>query len=566
MLLSNSLNPCSKNPGFTATLFDVVLTPDNKTLTYNINGISSISGKVTAELNIIVYGKVIFNKTINPCDDPSLVSLCPMNPGTIPIKSNLPLDQSVIDRVPGIAYMIPDIDIKGRVYIRNSDTGADLACLEAELSNGKTVALEGVQWAIAAVAGLGLLCSALASGFGHSNTAAHIAANALSLFGFFQAQAIIGMTAVSMPPVVESWTQNFQWSMGLVSIGFMQNVCTWYQRSTGGTPSTILSTLATVSVEVQKRSLEMADRLISRGLAHLLPRATSNANDSTSTANPVTVVRGIERAGFRAEIEPTNIFLTGLGFFVAFIVFVTIGVALFKGVCELAARNGWIKGEKFQEFRNGWKIVLKGILFRLVSFGSLLHASCGANDLQVLIGYPQMCILCLWELTKRDSAAEVVVALFYIVAMSIALVWAGFKVIRIAKRSVAMHKNPAYILYSDPAALNKWGFLYVQFRATAYYFIFAILIYTVIKALFIAFAQDNGTVQTIGLLIVEALYLIGVCILRPWMDKKTNTFNISIAVINFINVIFLLVFTNVFNQPVSLPPSPPIPSHPIPSN
>ena len=35
------------------------------------------------------------------------------------------------------------------------------------------------------------------------------------------------------------------------------------------------------------------------------------------------------------------------------------------------------------------------------------------------------------------------------------------------------------------------------------------------------------------------------------MDKKTNAFNISICVINFLSAIFLLVFTEVFNQPVS---------------
>ena len=34
-------------------------------------------------------------------------------------------------------------------------------------------------------------------------------------------------------------------------------------------------------------------------------------------------------------------------------------------------------------------------------------------------------------------------------------------------------------------------------------------------------------------------------------DKKTNAFNISIAVINFISSIFLLVFTRIFDQPVS---------------
>src|SRR5438552_3031285 len=125
--------------------------------------------------------------------------------------------------------------------------------------------------------------------------------------------------------------------------------------------------------------------------------------------------------------------------------------------------------------------------------------------------------------------------------MTATLSWAAFKVVRLAKRSVNMHKNPAYILYSDPSALNKWGFLYVQFRATAYYFIIPVLIYYLIKGIFIALAQKSGNAQAIGLLLIEAVVLIGVSILRPWMDKKTNVFNISIAAINFVNTIFLLI-------------------------
>ena len=160
-----------------------------------------------------------------------------------------------------------------------------------------------------------------------------------------------------------------------------------------------------------------------------------------------------------------------------------------------------------------------------------------------------MCILCLWELVERDSAAEVILALVVFCSMTVALGWAAFKVIRLAKRSVMMHKNPAYMLYSDPTCLNKWGFLYVQYRATAYYFVLPVLAYILVKSCFIAFAQAANVAQAIGLVIVEAVALIGVSVLRPWMDKKTNVFNISIAVINFINVVFLLVFTGVFGQP-----------------
>ncbi|KAG8529548.1 uncharacterized protein KY384_006185 [Bacidia gigantensis] len=534
LIESKSLNPCQDNSDFTATLFNVAFTPDNNSLAFDVVGASTISGFVVAELDVIAYGFQALKETIDPCNS-QLQGMCPMNPGQINIESNINIPDDVLSRVPSIAYGVPDLDGVVRIYIKARDTGENLACVEAELSNGKTVDQKAVGWTTAIIAGLALLASAVTSGLGHSNTAAHVAANALSLFGYFQAQAIIGLTAVDLPPVVASWTQNFQWTMGIVRVGFLQKLCTWYQRSTGGTPSSILSNLQKASVEVQKRSLgkrsiDTTHRLFMRAYNEIVKRAGSDTGSSAKAKT--VVVTGIERVGFRAKIESTNIFLTGLIFFIVFVALTAICVALFKAFCEGAVKAGWFKGDKFEDFRTGWKVVLKGILFRLV-----------------LIGYPQITILCLWELTQRDSAAEVILALFFFISMTLALGWASLKVWRIAKRSVQMHKNPAYILYSDPSALNKWGFLYVQFRATAYYFIVPVLCYILIKAIFIAFAQGSGIAQAIGLLIIEAGFLIGVSILRPWMDKKTNAFNIAIAAINLLNVVFLLIFTEVFNQP-----------------
>jgi len=134
--------------------------------------------------------------------------------------------------------------------------------------------------------------------------------------------------------------------------------------------------------------------------------------------------------------------------------------------------------------------------------------------------------------------------------MMAVLAWASSKVVRIAQRSITMHKNPAYILYSDPAALNKWGFLYVQFKAAAYWFIIPWLGYLLLKAMFVGLAQGSPKVQAIALLLIELALLVGVSILRPWMDKKTNGFNIAIAAINFLSAFFLVMFTEIFGQPV----------------
>ncbi|KAB8342950.1 hypothetical protein FH972_022546 [Carpinus fangiana] len=554
LIESKSLQSCASDSsnssaGFSASLFNVVFTPANRSLYVDIVGFSGITGNVTAEIDVFAYGYPAISKKLNGCDV-GLQGLCPMTSGQIPIKTNInDISPSVIDSIPGIAYSIPDLDGQVKVKILRTGTGEELACVQAELSNGKTVYQKGVGWATAIIAGLALLVSAVVSGLGHSNTAVHIAANALSLFGFFQHQALFGMTAVPLPPIVSSWTQNFQWSMGIIRVGFIQDIATWYQRSTGGSPSNLLGRLATTSVNVQKRSLAFASEYSSRAARYMSERApafmssavqhgaklirrSNNDNQNAETLQIMTI-RGIQRVGFRAGIEITNIFMTGYIFFVVFVMFVVLCVVAFKWILEALARSGKIKGDKFQDFRNGWTTVLKGILFRLV-----------------LIGFPQMIILCFWELVVKDSAGEVALAVITVFTFIIMLGWACSKVVRLARRSIAMHKNPAYILYSDPVSLHKWGFLYVQFKATAYWFIIPWLVFLLAVGMFVAFGQhDTGVAQAVGILILEAGLLVAVSVIRPWMDKKTNALNIAIAAVNFVSSIFLLFFTNVFGLP-----------------
>jgi hypothetical protein len=524
ILESSSLGVCMQNSSFSATLFQVAFTPDNNTLSFTLNGVSQISGYVLLDFQVLGYGYSVYRKTLNPCDDATLKGLCPMNKGQIPtLPSNAQLPQSTVNQVPSIIYYVPDIDGKVKVWINTTDN-VPLACVEAELSNTKTVNQKSVAWTIAVIVGLGLAISAVVSGLGHSNTAAHVAANALALFGYFQAQAFIGMTAVASPPIVRAWTQNFQWSMGIIRVGFLQKLATWYQRATGGTPSSLLSGLATTSVQIQKRSLDFIEALVRR----------SNSALINAESMQVTTVSGIVRVGFVAGIERTNMFLTGYIFLVIFILFVTFGVIAFKYLCEILVRTRKLKPEQFHDFRNGWTLVLKGILFRIV-----------------LIAFPQMVVLCFWEMTQRDSNAEVVLAVSTIITMIVILGWAALKVWRIARRSISLHKNPAYILFSDPKALNKWGFLYVQFRANMYYFIIPVLFYILVKGLFVAVAQKSGATQAVAFVILEAAFLITISIVKPYMDSRTNAFNISIASINLFNVILLLFFSEVFNIPVS---------------
>jgi len=367
ILETNSLNTCQDDSKFTASLFRLRYNPsiDTNNVEVNITATSTISAKVLFDISVSAYGYPLFNKVIKPCDI-GLAGFCPMNAGNLGIPPfRLTVDPSVAN-VPDIAFTFPDIDAKVKVFINATDgplAGQSVACLEATVSNGKTVDLDGVKWAAAIVAGLALASSAFLSGLGHSNAASHVAATALALTSYFQSQAIIGLVGIPLPPVVQSWTQDFQWSLGIVNVGFMQEIFTWYQRSTGGTAAQIIDTLTITSVEVMKRSepyVEPGLGLFKRATAMVPRSVTEHASGLVKRGNIKTdygsyIVYGIQRVAFRAGIETTNVFLTGIVSFYVVMVFAAIIVALFKGFCELAAKARWIKGDTFLDFRNGWR-------------------------------------------------------------------------------------------------------------------------------------------------------------------------------------------------------------------
>ncbi|KAK8058386.1 hypothetical protein PG994_008834 [Apiospora phragmitis] len=532
VLESTSLVTCQENSGFQASKFHVIFNPESGKINVDLIATSSIEGNAVFDVQVSAYGYPIQSLVVNPCDV-GFRGLCPMVSGRFgdnPFSVDVPTD--ALGKIPGIAYTFPDLDAKVRILVNMTSgdrNGQTVACLDARISNGKTVDLIGVKWASAVVAFLALISSAVISGQGYTNAASHVAANAVALFGYFQAQAMAGLCGMPLPPIVQAWTQDFQWSLGLVKLTFMQDIFTWYQRSTGGEASRLLDTLRSVSVAVQKkrRSLELpepAAKVMTRAAA-MMPRAAENAARSISkranvaTASGSYVVYGIQRAGFQAKIESTNIFMTALIMFCVIMALTMIAVVAWKGICELLFKNS----NKFNDFRNGWRVVLKG--------------------------YPLIAVFCLWELTQNDSPAEMVLAVAFFLLITASLVWATWTVMRIAKRSVALFKNPAYTLFSDLTTLNKWGFLYIQYRASAYYFTLPLMVYTFVKACFIAFGQKSGVAQAVGLLLIEAGALITNSVLRPWMDKSTNLFNIAISFFNFLNAVFLLIFTSVFDQP-----------------
>ncbi|CAM9015654.1 unnamed protein product [Wickerhamomyces anomalus] len=479
-----------KSSQLTASYFDVRFYPSNKTVEFDIKAVTTISGDIVAHATLITYGINVLEKDIDFCRDLNLKELCPLSAGRIDVDSNYQLGDSIIKMIPNIAYTIPDLDARVKVvaYAKN-DTNTPLACVEAVLTNGKTVQTKYASWPIAAISGLGLITSGIVSIIGHSNTAAHIASNSISLFVYFQNLAITSMMAVSrVPPIAAAWAQNFQWSMGIINTSFMQKAIKWYVQATGGHSTVVVENSNILSISVQKRDfieslLKRAAPIAADTGITLLKRAgdsidelddsslyTTDEHNTNDITSKILILRGIQRVAYLAGIEISNFFLTGIVFFLFFVFVLLICLIFFKALVELLIRSNIMKQHKFNEFRQQWATIIKGTLFRLA-----------------LIALPQVSLLTLWEFTERDSPATIVVAVFLLLIVFGLLLYGATRVILIGRESSRLYKTPAYLLYGNMKILNRFGFLYVQFQADYYWWLVPLLGYTILRSILCCF-------------------------------------------------------------------------------
>lgn len=546
------------NSQFQAKSFNVLFDANQGVANVTASAISNINGNFTAKVQLIAYGINILTKDIDSCSVSK--TLCPIQPGHFEVDTQFDVPKDILNVIPGIAFTMPNLDGVVRVRVYQNDSKDPIACVEAQLENFKTVQTKWASWGLFIVIIIGVIIAAIASMLGHISTASHISANIVSLFSYFQSVAVIGMMAVyRMPPIAAAWVQNFVWTMGIIKTEFMQNIFTWYVRSTGGTPTNILPNKNIISIAVyrhRKRALELTSKVFRRlniwpgvdlikdlSLAEMdqsrLTRRLIEANSNYTTTNEqdpklvnkTLILQGIKRVAFLAEIELSNVFLTSATFFALIGILIVVLLGSCKLILELLVKTGSVNENSFLAYRRQWQGYTRGVLYRYF-----------------LISFTMLSVVCLWEFTNAASVATVITAAIIYVVVAASLLYATTKVIMLARKSTKMFQNPAYVLYGNNEILNRWGFLYVQYRATHYWFLLPFIAYVFVKSAVIAFGQANGKVQAVIIFVVELAYMVAICWLKPYMDKKTNGFNIAISVVCFVNSIFFLFFSQLFGE------------------
>lgn len=176
-----------------------------------------------------------FNFTLDLC---SILNgaLCPLPMYNFTGMDSIPLPSSlgVSDRIPGIAYKIPDLEAFVQLTMVETSTGILKACVQSTLSNGQTAHQEAVEWSTGGLAILALL-SAIWQSLSPDALSPY---RLLDLFYLYQFIATTGLLDLNYPSVYRAFTLNFAWAMGLFSAksgNAIQTFINHMRHLTGGT-------------------------------------------------------------------------------------------------------------------------------------------------------------------------------------------------------------------------------------------------------------------------------------------------------------------------------------------
>lgn len=171
-------------------------------LTFDVAGSSAKVQNVTASLSVSAYGKPIYSKDFDPCDASTKVAqLCPIPVGNFEALGVQDVPADYASQIPSIAFSIPDLEGGARLELKSKDSGEDVACIQSEVNNGKTVEVPAVSYIAVGIAGSALLLTGISAISSAGAAGAHAPSPGFgTCLGWFQSVATNGMLSVNYPP------------------------------------------------------------------------------------------------------------------------------------------------------------------------------------------------------------------------------------------------------------------------------------------------------------------------------------------------------------------------------
>ena len=463
--------------------------------------------------------------------------------GEFAAKGSQKIPPTYANKIPAIAFNIPDLEGEAKLELKALDSGSDLACIQSNVNNGKTADVPAVSYVAAGIAGAALVLTGISALGSAGSAGSHTSSpNFGDVVGWLQSMSLNGMLSVNYPPVYRSFTKNFAFSTGLVSWDGMQTSIDNFRKATGGNLTAdnveYLRNATLVyndqpkadSSSPAKRSLDFLKNIIlsSRDVdtsinGTQLGGSSGNNTGNSTVSKAVHVVHGIQGYVETLSIPQANTFMTVLLIFAIVIAAIAVGILLFKVVLETWALFGSFPA-KLTSFRKRYW----GLLARTITN-------------LILLLYGVWTLYCVYQFTNGDSWAAKVLAGVTFALFTAVLGFFTFRIWQLAQR-YKKAEGDASVLFEDKETWRKYSLFYDNYKRGHWWLFMPAIVYMFAKGCVLAAGNGHGLAQTAGQLIIEALMLALLLWSRPFVTKTGQWINVVIQIVRVLSVICILVF------------------------
>lgn len=432
-----------------------------------------------------------------------------------------------MDKIPSIAFNVPDLDSQATLQLKAVDSGTQLACITSTVSNGKTMDVPAAKYVAAGIAAGALAVSSLSAlaSAGHAGTATS-SPNFGDVIGWFQSMALNGMMSVQYPSVYQSFSKNFAFSTGLIGWDSAQRGIDSFRNKTGGN-------LTADSVEYLKKisytssGQNMTKRAIH--VASLWARDDISLNNNNATSDNQQngqlqdFGNGIKKYAQELSIPNGNTFMTVLLIFAIVVASITVAILLFKVILETWALCGNFP-KRLTGFRKRYWWTLAKTITHLI-----------------LLLYGIWTLYCVYQFKNNDSWAAKLLAGITLALFTAVLGFFTWKIWSLAQKFKRMEGDSG-ALYENKELWRKYSIFYENYKKSYWWLFIPLIVYMFARGCVIAGADGHGMAQVAGQLIVESLLLILLLWSRPFSLKSGNWINIIIQVVRVLSVVCILIF------------------------
>ncbi|KAG9257975.1 uncharacterized protein F5Z01DRAFT_312220 [Emericellopsis atlantica] len=550
ILSTSGFTNCVSNSSIEVDRVNIRYNNGNKTVIFDVAGNNPKEQNVSAALEVKAYGQTIYEKSFNPCDKDTFVQkLCPVPEGPFSAWGEQVIPSQFADMVPDIAFQIPDIAAQATLKLKSEDTDEDVACIQSQVTNGKTADVPAVPYVAAGIAGIALAMSGVSAVTGVMASAGAPPGSSaggtgttspgFTEIGWFQGIAMNGMMSVNYPPVYRSFTKNFAFSTGLIAYEPFLRQIDSFRAATGGnlttdsveflSNATLIFTDGTPNTADQtsnkvKRAFDAFTYLTRRQFNFDLPEGEQPAQDGSDLQKTVS---GLQAWANQLRVPESDVFMTILLIAAIVITAIIVFVLLFKLILEL-----WALWGTFPQNLTGFRKHYWGSIARTIT--SL-----------IFVLYGIWVLYCVFQFTRGDSWAATTLAGVTLAIFTTVLLFFSWKIWSTA-RALKKTDGNAFALYESKTIWVKYSLFYDAYRKQYWWLFLPLIVYMAVKGCVLAAADGSGRAQTIAVLTVETVMLALLLWSRPFERKSGNVVNIMIQVTRVLSVACILVFVEEF--------------------